>query len=215
VSRHLFGGTTADYVIALGDVVTVGSITGNAAVIVPGVAVSFFDAETGGTQITDLLDGLGTATSTVTSDSNGAIPVFSGPDNGSRSLWADANSGAGPRRLMVATDIGSDLSTAESDIAGLQTSVGGLATVAATGDYADLLDTPPLAAVATSGAYSDLTGTPAPGLQYVAKIGGSWPVRASTAPDTGRPAMWIGPSPAPSSGTPYALPGDLWIATPA
>lgn len=37
---------------------------------------------------------------------------------------------------------------------------GGLANVAITGDYADLINTPALANVATSGAYADLTGKP-------------------------------------------------------
>jgi hypothetical protein len=39
--------------------------------------------------------------------------------------------------------------------------INGLATVAETGDYADLINAPVLAAVATSGAYADLSGTPA------------------------------------------------------
>jgi hypothetical protein len=38
--------------------------------------------------------------------------------------------------------------------------LGALATVATTGDYADLANTPALAAVATSGDYADLSGTP-------------------------------------------------------
>ena len=96
----------------------------------------------------------------------------------------------------------------------LTTTVAGLAVVASTGAYADLTGKPVLADVATSGDYADLDGAPAPGMQYVVKVGGSWPTRVTTAPDASRPAMWIGPAPAPASDGGYALDGDLWVATP-
>lgn len=56
----------------------------------------------------------------------------------------------------------SDLSTIRSGAALGATSVqpSDLATVATTGDYSDLLNTPTLAAVATSGDYTDLSNTP-------------------------------------------------------
>lgn len=118
---------------------------------------------------------------------------------------------------MVATDLGAVVGAVEvnaSAIAGLSATVDGLAAVATTGDYADLTGKPGLADVATSGEYSDLNGAPAPGKQVVIKVGGSWPLRATSAPDTGRIAEWIGPPPAPSTGGGYALPGDQWTATP-
>lgn len=214
MTRHLFGGGIGDYVVAAGDPETVGSITGNHTLLVPGQVVTFWTAATVGTQITDLLDLLDTEIDDVTTDDNGAIPQFKGPDDGTRELWADASGGDGPRALMLATDIGSDLSTVESDVATLQAGADALAPVATSGAYSDLSDAPALATVATSGLYSDLTGPPAPGLQYVSKVGGTWPVRASTAPDTARPALWIGPSPAPPAGSGYALERDMWNATP-
>ena len=215
LARHLFGGSIADFVVAPGGSVTVNGITGNETLLVPGTVIQFYDAPTAGNPVTDLEDLTFTAISTVTADTNGAIPQFYGPASGIRSMWADANAGAGPRRLMIATDIGSDLATDEAAIATLQASFAGLATVATSGHYVDLDETPNLATVATSGKYSDLTGTPSLGLQYVVGSGGTWPLRNTTASDTSRPAMWIGPAPSPPAGSGYALAGDLWVATPS
>ncbi|MCW2917657.1 MAG: hypothetical protein JWN52_5725 [Actinomycetia bacterium] len=214
MTRHLFGGGIADFVVAPGASETVGAITGPHVLLVPSQVVTFWDAVTAGNQVIDLLDGLGTPTDHVTTDANGSIPAFSGPDTGARSLWADASGGAGPRFLMIATDIGSDLSTAESNIATNQAALAGLALVATTGLYHDLTGTPVLSTVATTGAYTDLISRPVLGVQYVIKSG-TWPLRTPTAPDTSRPAMWIGPAPAPPATTGYALAGDLWVATPA
>lgn len=214
LARHKFGGSIADFVVAPGGSVTVDDITGNEVILVPGVVIQFFDAATAGNAVADLEDLTLTSIETVTADSEGAIPQFYGPD-GVRSIWADANGGSGPRRLMMATDIGSDLATDEANIATLQGTVVGLATVATSGAYADLTGAPALATVATSGAYSDLSGTPSLGVQYVVAISGTWPLRATTASDTTRPAMWIGPAPAPAAGSGYALAGDMWVATPS
>jgi hypothetical protein len=215
LTRHSFGGDIAAYVIAAGSAETVGSITGNHTLLVPGQIVGFYTAATGGTQITDLLDGLGTPITTVMSDSTGALPQFVGPVDGTRAMWADASGGAGPRALIIATDISADLAVAEVQIAANEAGLAALATVATSGAYADLAGAPALATVATSGAYADLAGAPAPGLQYVTKSGGVWPARASTAPDPARPCVWRGPAPAPSYGAPYALTGDTWEAWPA
>lgn len=214
MTRHAFGADLSAYVIAAGDSETVGSITGNHTLLVPGQVVSFYTAATAGVQITDLIDALNTAVATVTTDDNGAIPALSGPDDGTRSMWADASGGAGPRALIIATDIGADLAIAESNVATLQAATAGLSMVATTGAYHDLSGTPVLATVATTGDFGDLGNRPVLGIQYVVKSG-PWPFRAPTAPDAFRPAMWIGPSPAPPATTGYALPGDLWVATPA
>jgi hypothetical protein len=48
----------------------------------------------------------------------------------------------------------------QSDITGINQTLSGLATVASTGSYNDLTETPNLAAVATSGSYDDLTDLP-------------------------------------------------------
>lgn len=215
MTRHLFGGGIGDFVVAAGSSETVGDITGSHTLLVPGQVVTFWDSATGGTQITALRDMLDTDITSVTTDSNGAIPQFKGPDDGTRQLWADASGGAGPRGLMTATDIGSDLSTIEADVDTVQSALEALSPVATSGSYTDLGDTPAFAAVATSGDYSDLNDAPAPGLQVVTKIGGTWPTRASSAPDPDRPCLWRGPAPAPPFGDPYALAGDEWNAWPA
>ena len=48
----------------------------------------------------------------------------------------------------------------DDHLAGIDSKLGTLATVATSGDYGDLLNAPALATVATSGAYADLSGTP-------------------------------------------------------
>ncbi|MCW2873342.1 hypothetical protein [Actinacidiphila oryziradicis] len=107
MTRHLFGGDIGSFVVAAGSAETVGSINGNHAVLVPGQIVTFWTAATSGTQITDLRDMLDTVITSVTTDSNGAIPQMKGPDTtpGTWFMWGDANGGAGPRRLMAATDL--------------------------------------------------------------------------------------------------------------
>lgn len=209
VDGHLFGGGIADFVVT-----SDGSGNLQLAADTP---VWLYNAQTSGTRYTTGLTDVGGADITsVTSDATGAIPQLRGPD-GVTEMWADANEGAGPRRLMTANDLGDvlgDVAANAAAVAALQGSVDGLATVAATGEYDDLVGAPTLAAVATSGSYTDLSGAPAPGLQYVLKTGGSWPVRSVSAPDSARPAVWIGAEPAPSAGGLYALDGDAWWPTP-
>lgn len=206
---HLFGGTIADYVVTYGP--------GGELFLAANAEVWFYNEPTGGTRYTDgLTDLTGTPITSVTSDATGAIPQLRGPE-GVTEMWADANQGNGPRRLMVAADLGAlegQIVTLTGQVQTAVDTVSGLATVATTGEYGDLIGKPNLAAVATSGHYSDLIGAPAPGLQVVIKVGGTWPVRASTAPDPARPAMWIGEAPAPPAGGGYALDSDLWIPVP-
>ena len=54
---------------------------------------------------------------------------------------------------------------------GLKADSSSLATVATSGDYSDLSNTPALASVATSGAYSDLSGTPTLGTAAALDVG--------------------------------------------
>lgn len=217
--RHWFGQSATDWTMALGGSTTSGGVT-TAPVLAEGpVTITLWTGKTGGAQITDLLDA-GEAPITEVESGNGSvlplgtIPQFLGPPDVTQ-LWADA--GGSARYLLTATDLGdalADVATNTADISDLQTQVGALATVAVTGEYPDLIDKPVLAAVATSGLYSDLSGAPAPGLQYVLKTAGSWPVRSVSAPDTARPAVWIGAEPAPPAGGSYALEGDAWWPTP-
>lgn len=104
MARHTFGGSLTDWTIALGDVATAASgVTGPAALVQRGVTISFWSAQSGGTQYTDLLDSTGVAMSTITSDAtSGKIPTFQGPD-GVPVMWADAGAG---RQQIIATDIG-------------------------------------------------------------------------------------------------------------
>lgn len=213
MARHLFG-SVADYVIAPGDSVTVGTgddaITGYQTLLVPNTVVTFYTDVTGGSPYTDLLDLSGAAIMSVTTDVNGAIPQFQGPD-GVTVMYADAG---GDRRAVYAIDLGADLAVNTTAIGALQATVAGLSPLASTGDWADISNKPDFADVATSGSWTDLNDAPAPGMQYVIKVGGSWPTRVTTAPDAARPAMWVGAAPAPPYGGGYSLDNDLWVATP-
>lgn len=101
--RYNFGGGIADWSFTTADV----SGTNDLAQLSGGVAITFWNAETGGTQYTDLLDGAGTPVSSITSSdgtdgrSLGQIPPFSGPD-GVTTMWASAV--GGPRALLVTGD---------------------------------------------------------------------------------------------------------------
>jgi hypothetical protein len=127
VARHRFGGI-ADYVISVG--------TANAATLQPGATITCWNQPSGGAQHTDLL-----ATDLVTpitggeltADSTGAVPEFYGPD-GVRSLYLDANGGAGPRRSTTALDMGDDLTAVETDLNTLEATALAKSVVTTSGD---------------------------------------------------------------------------------
>lgn len=87
MARARFGGTAADYVFGIG---TAGSLRAQRA------QVTFWDAATGGGRYTDLLVD-GDPADTVTTDTDGGIPLFEGPD-GIGEMWADAG---GDRRTRI------------------------------------------------------------------------------------------------------------------
>lgn len=103
MARYFFGVKLADWTFDRGAEVTVGELTGNNAVVIGGVEVTFWNAEVGGTQYIDLIDAAGTATTSVRSSdgsdgrSPGTIPLFEGPDE-IAAMWASA--GGGPRQLV-------------------------------------------------------------------------------------------------------------------
>lgn len=103
MARYRFGGGIADWTFGT---VTVDT-TDDVAQVTGGVVVTFWSAETGGSQHTDLLDVDGVAAASITSSTGadsravGQIPPFSGPD-GVTTMWAQA--GTGPRALMVTSD---------------------------------------------------------------------------------------------------------------
>jgi hypothetical protein len=131
MARHLFGGGIADWTFDLGDPATAGSgAEGNLAVVVPAVVVTFYDAATTGTQYSDLTDVTGGAITSITSDTSGELGQCYGPDN-VYAMWADASGGAGPRRLMVATDLGPDVEAMAEQLANLQNTVANLVELSA------------------------------------------------------------------------------------
>jgi len=89
VARNMYGATSADFTLTSG---------GRP---VPGAELTIWDARTGGTQITDLLDVDSAAVTVVTSDAAGLV-VFYGPDGGTGTLWLD--SGVGSRLAVHPTD---------------------------------------------------------------------------------------------------------------
>ncbi|WP_030585734.1 hypothetical protein [Streptomyces anulatus] len=80
MARYEFGAGIADYVVT--------PIDGQWAVGAEAL-VTFWDAAQDGTQYTDLLDQDAVPTTEITSDENGGLPTFSGPD-GVTGMWADA-----------------------------------------------------------------------------------------------------------------------------
>ncbi|MBO2459827.1 hypothetical protein [Actinomadura violacea] len=208
--RHWFGQTPSDWAFKVGD--------GNTVVLDPDKPLTFWSQPVGGQQYDDLLDEDGNKITEGRSASGlgdlppGAIPRLQGPP-GVWLMWVDG--GAGVRFAMLAIDLGDTLALVPDAVAAvttIQAALAALAQVARTGLYGDLAGAPVLARVATTGRYPDLSELPAPGLQIVIKDGDGWPTRASTAPDSTRPAMWIGTSPAPPNGGAYALDTDLWVA---
>lgn len=131
--RHTFGGDLSAWSTDLGDTATSQSgQTGKLALFIPGAVIEFWDSVSGGTTYTDLIDHLGTATVSITTDANGEFPQFSGPDD-VVTMWADGSGdGSGPRRLIITTDAADttisnraaidDLTNAVSDLQNLTAS---------------------------------------------------------------------------------------------
>jgi hypothetical protein len=103
MARRPFGGGTADFVAR---------VAGGAWLASPNAVVTFWTAVTGGTAVTDLLDGSGAAVTSITTDSSGQLPPFQGPADGTALLWVD---GGGPaRQRLGATDTASRVATLET-----------------------------------------------------------------------------------------------------
>ena len=108
MTRHTFLGDLASWAMAVGaDETSIDSQLGKRALLIPSGEITFWSAATGGTQYTDLQDLLGNPISSVTADENGAFAPILGPDGPPDVwyMWADGNGGAGPRRIVVATDL--------------------------------------------------------------------------------------------------------------
>lgn len=89
---------------------------------------------------------------------------FHGYTSGGSGSAVDSVNGKTGAVVLYGTDIAlssSDSETITSEIEDINTTLSGLATVATTGSYTDLTNTPSLATVATTGSYTDLTNKPA------------------------------------------------------
>lgn len=111
MARYLFGAGIADYVITSGE--------DNAVVFTPGANVTFYNAQTTGTQYTDLTEAdKATALdpSAVVADDSGHLSTqFAGPD-GLVGMWADGNGGAGPRVWIETVELGSLVQSLDDQI---------------------------------------------------------------------------------------------------
>lgn len=132
--RHWYGQTPTDWTMTSGPATfDPETETSFATAFVRGpVTVTFWDAPIGGTQYTDLLDASGSAVTQVKSSDGstvlplGTIPQFQGPEDVAQ-MWADA--GGGVRFLMVATDLGGDVTELQAAVADLIGTVTALTTM--------------------------------------------------------------------------------------
>ncbi|MFE9296603.1 right-handed parallel beta-helix repeat-containing protein [Streptomyces niveus] len=102
MARLLFGRGIADFVVRPTD-----GLWGIGARTV----LTFWDAPDAGTQYTDLLNADSEPITEITTDQQGRIPTFAGPD-GVTGMWADA--GGTSRAWMAARDVGDDVAPAGS-----------------------------------------------------------------------------------------------------
>lgn len=111
MARHWFLGDMSAWAMALGaDETSTDSQSGKRSLVIPGASITFWTTLTGGTgdQYVDLLDTIGTPVSTAVAEDDGDFAPIQGPD-GDPDIWfmyADGSGGAGPRRIVVATDMG-------------------------------------------------------------------------------------------------------------
>lgn len=117
MARQSFGGDIAGYTIAAG--------SGGVATLVGGATLTFWSAQSGGSQHTDLRTGpSGSVVASVVVSSDGTdgnavgqIPLFLGPDE-VYLMWASAN--GGPRVLLVANSLASLVPAISASVTTLQ-----------------------------------------------------------------------------------------------
>ena len=97
--RSNFGGTAGDFVASIGP--------GGLVHAIARATLTFWTAETGGTQHTDLLLD-GNPVTTITVDTDGQVPTFQGPDNVAV-MWADA--GGNKRVKLISDKTGAELTS--------------------------------------------------------------------------------------------------------
>lgn len=111
VDGHVFGGGVADFLVVPG--------SGGVLLLAAHKPVWFYNSQFGGTRVeTGLTDMTGAPITEVPSDDKGALPQFRGPKNVTE-LWADASEGEGPRRLLVANDLGDKVTEIKTEMGSL------------------------------------------------------------------------------------------------
>jgi hypothetical protein len=111
MARHWFLGDMSAWAMALGaDETSIDSQSGKRSLVIPDASITFWTTLAGGTgdQYGDLLDALGTPITEAVADDDGEFPPVQGPD-ANPDVWymyADGAGGAGPRRIVLATDLG-------------------------------------------------------------------------------------------------------------
>jgi hypothetical protein len=124
VARLLYGGTPADFAVALGSSVQIPDVipeaTGRTALIPEGAVVFNVYDSVDGNQVTDLLDESGSPISTVSTSTElgdlGRVPAFYGPDNYTADLWLTTDSTVYYRIPPSTTDLFTRLATAEANL---------------------------------------------------------------------------------------------------
>lgn len=155
MARHWFLGDMAAWAMALGaDETSTDGQAGKRSLVIPSGSVTFWSANPGGTQYLDLLDAIDTPITEAVADSeDGEFQPIQGPDTAPETwyMWADGSGGAGPRRLVYATDMGDALNAINNTLA----------------DQAETIGVQQALIASSAGIIEYDTGT------------GSWPVRPS------------------------------------
>jgi hypothetical protein len=185
MARHFFLGDLSAWAMALGaDETSVDSQSGKRVLMIPSASVTFWTAQTGGVQYTDLLDSIGTPITEATADDDGEFNPIQGPDTDPDTwyMWADGSGGAGPRQLVIATDMGDTVNALAATISDMAADAAALGAQVA----------------ASLGVVNYDTTT------------SSWPPRPAGDP---RRFMWFGPT-APPVGGDYMVDGlDVFANT--
>lgn len=164
-----------------------GGLDGAHALFIPGAQLTFWTASSGGSQYTDLLDSLGTAITEVTADSTGEFPQVQGPDTDPETwmMWADGSGdGTGPRRAVVATDLGDTVNANRQSLLDLTDQVNALQTIA--GSSLGVVEYDPVA-----GAWPQ---RPTGDSRIIVWVGSSAPSVGGTGMQDGRD-FWLNPTP--------------------
>lgn len=165
MARHRFG---ADLTAVVWRTTSLSGVDGLLQLAAGQSGITAWTAQTGGAQVTDLLDSAGAATSTLTADANGILD-FSGPLTNPEtvSLWLEVVSGL--RQLITASDLGALLLSTATAAGTAQAAASALDTRATALETRSLLQ--PLWIVYGTGAV---------------------PLRTTVTADTARPVIWYG-----------------------